>query len=45
MKKNLWFSGFLALWCGLSTLSAQVTIGADDEIRATGLSVRCMEEY
>jgi hypothetical protein len=29
MKKNI-LLGFLALWCGLSMLSAQVTIGADN---------------
>jgi uncharacterized protein (TIGR02145 family) len=29
MKKTI-FLGFLAIWCGLSSLSAQVTIGADN---------------
>jgi formylglycine-generating enzyme required for sulfatase activity len=30
MKKKTIFSGFIALLCGLSSLSAQVTIGADN---------------
>jgi hypothetical protein len=30
MKKKTIFLGFIALWCGLSLLSAQVTIGADN---------------
>ena len=29
MKKKNFLFGFLAFWCGLSSLSAQVTIGAD----------------
>jgi uncharacterized protein (TIGR02145 family) len=30
MKKKTFLLGFIALWCGLSMLSAQVTIGADN---------------
>jgi hypothetical protein len=30
MKKKTFLLGFTALWCGLSMLSAQVTIGADN---------------
>jgi formylglycine-generating enzyme required for sulfatase activity len=30
MKKKTFLLGFIALWCGLSSLSAQVTIGADN---------------